>query len=205
MENVAILTYLAKQFPDARLLPQDLSEEARCISTMAWFASARSVDRSSGSGSRLVDGNSLVLPSSTETARVGLSAGARPEISFTLSSASSALAASAGVWCSNGKHDCGIGFHPSRRSRLRIAISDTPSLPRSRDCSSLSFSDAESFGRVPAPYGSRSERPRAVPQPVPKQRSLQPQSAPGNDACFVRSSRTIARSRFGSHIPIHTT
>jgi glutathione S-transferase len=39
-ENIAILTYLAKQFPDARLLPQDLSEEARCISTMAWFASA---------------------------------------------------------------------------------------------------------------------------------------------------------------------
>ena len=39
-ENVAILTYLAKQFPDARLLPQNLSEEARCISTMAWFASA---------------------------------------------------------------------------------------------------------------------------------------------------------------------
>jgi glutathione S-transferase len=31
--------YLAKQFPDAQLLPQDLSEEARCISTMAWFAS----------------------------------------------------------------------------------------------------------------------------------------------------------------------
>jgi glutathione S-transferase len=39
-ENVAILTYLAKRFPDAQLLPQDLSEEARCISTMAWFASA---------------------------------------------------------------------------------------------------------------------------------------------------------------------
>lgn len=39
-ENVAILTYLAKQFPDARLLPQSLSEEARCVSTMAWFASA---------------------------------------------------------------------------------------------------------------------------------------------------------------------
>jgi len=38
-ENVAILTYLAKQFSDARLLPQDLSEEAQCISTMAWFAS----------------------------------------------------------------------------------------------------------------------------------------------------------------------
>jgi len=39
-ENVAILTYLAKQFPDARLLPQNQLEEARCISTMAWFASA---------------------------------------------------------------------------------------------------------------------------------------------------------------------
>ena len=39
-ENVAILTYLAKQFPDARLLPQDLPEEAQCISTLAWFASA---------------------------------------------------------------------------------------------------------------------------------------------------------------------
>ena len=39
-ENVAILTYLAKQFPDARLLPETLSEEARCVSTMAWFASA---------------------------------------------------------------------------------------------------------------------------------------------------------------------
>src|ERR1700724_164536 len=38
-ENVAILTYLAKQFPDARLLPQNLLEEARCVSTMAWFAS----------------------------------------------------------------------------------------------------------------------------------------------------------------------
>jgi|HubBroStandDraft_6_1064221.scaffolds.fasta_scaffold21837_4 glutathione S-transferase len=39
-ENVAILTYLAKQFPDARLLPQNQLEEARCISTMAWFSSA---------------------------------------------------------------------------------------------------------------------------------------------------------------------
>jgi glutathione S-transferase len=39
-ENVAILTYLAKQFPDAQLLPQNLLEEARCLSTMAWFASA---------------------------------------------------------------------------------------------------------------------------------------------------------------------
>src|SRR5215470_2182391 len=38
-ENVAILTYLAKQFPDAWLLPKDISEESRCLSTMAWFAS----------------------------------------------------------------------------------------------------------------------------------------------------------------------
>jgi glutathione S-transferase len=38
-ENVAILTYLAKQFPQARLLPQSIIEEARCISMMAWFAS----------------------------------------------------------------------------------------------------------------------------------------------------------------------
>src|SRR5580693_6361273 len=39
-ENVAILTYLAKQFLDARLLPQNLIEEASCLSLMAWFASA---------------------------------------------------------------------------------------------------------------------------------------------------------------------
>jgi glutathione S-transferase len=38
-ENVAILTYLAKQFPQARLWPQSIIEEARCISMMAWFAS----------------------------------------------------------------------------------------------------------------------------------------------------------------------
>jgi glutathione S-transferase len=38
-ENVAILTYLAKQFPQARLLPESRIEEARCISMMAWFAS----------------------------------------------------------------------------------------------------------------------------------------------------------------------
>jgi len=38
-ENVAILTYLAKQFPEARLLPQGTIDESRCISTMAWFAS----------------------------------------------------------------------------------------------------------------------------------------------------------------------
>jgi glutathione S-transferase len=37
-ENVAILSYLAKRFPDARLLPADPLTEARCISTMAWFS-----------------------------------------------------------------------------------------------------------------------------------------------------------------------
>ena len=38
-ENVAILTYLAKQFPQAQLWPQSIIEEARCTSMMAWFAS----------------------------------------------------------------------------------------------------------------------------------------------------------------------
>ena len=37
-ENIAILTYLAKQFPEAQLLPPGTIEEARCISMMAWFA-----------------------------------------------------------------------------------------------------------------------------------------------------------------------
>ncbi len=37
-ENVAILSYLAKRFPEARLLPPDPFAEARCISTMAWFS-----------------------------------------------------------------------------------------------------------------------------------------------------------------------
>ena len=39
-ENVAILTYLARRFPEAHLLPDGAIEEARCLSTMAWFASA---------------------------------------------------------------------------------------------------------------------------------------------------------------------
>ena len=38
-ENVAILTYLAKRFPEAQLLPRGTIEEAHCISIMAWFAS----------------------------------------------------------------------------------------------------------------------------------------------------------------------
>jgi glutathione S-transferase len=37
-ENVAILTYLARQFPEAELLPRDLFEQVRCISAMAWLA-----------------------------------------------------------------------------------------------------------------------------------------------------------------------
>jgi glutathione S-transferase len=38
-ENVAILSYLARRFPQARLLPESTLDEARCISIMAWFAS----------------------------------------------------------------------------------------------------------------------------------------------------------------------
>jgi len=37
-ENVAILTYVARRFPEAKLFPADPFEEARCISTMAWFS-----------------------------------------------------------------------------------------------------------------------------------------------------------------------
>ncbi len=37
-ENVAILYYLAKRFPEAKLLPADLLAEARCVSTMAWLS-----------------------------------------------------------------------------------------------------------------------------------------------------------------------
>jgi glutathione S-transferase len=39
IENTAILTYLARRFPEKRLLPADPSEEARCIATMCWFSS----------------------------------------------------------------------------------------------------------------------------------------------------------------------
>ena len=37
-ENVAILTYVARRFPEAKLFPADPFEEARCISTMAWLS-----------------------------------------------------------------------------------------------------------------------------------------------------------------------
>ena len=38
VENTAILTYLAKQFPQANLLPADLVGEGQCIGAMAWFS-----------------------------------------------------------------------------------------------------------------------------------------------------------------------
>lgn len=37
-ENTAILTYLARRFPEKRLLPSDPLHEALCISKMAWFS-----------------------------------------------------------------------------------------------------------------------------------------------------------------------
>ncbi len=37
-ENTAILTYLARQFPQANLLPADPVGEAHCIGAMAWFS-----------------------------------------------------------------------------------------------------------------------------------------------------------------------
>jgi glutathione S-transferase len=37
-ENVAILFYVAKRFPGANLVPYDLMEQARCVSTMAWLS-----------------------------------------------------------------------------------------------------------------------------------------------------------------------
>src|SRR4029079_3595489 len=39
-ENVGILTYLGRRFPESHLLPGGSIEEARCLSMMAWFASA---------------------------------------------------------------------------------------------------------------------------------------------------------------------
>ena len=37
-ENTAILTYLARQFPQANLMPADPVAEAHCIGAMAWFS-----------------------------------------------------------------------------------------------------------------------------------------------------------------------
>ena len=39
-ENTAILTYIGKRYPEKNLLPKDPIEEARCISTMAWFSNS---------------------------------------------------------------------------------------------------------------------------------------------------------------------
>ncbi|MBI2180189.1 MAG: glutathione S-transferase family protein, partial [Deltaproteobacteria bacterium] len=39
VENTAILTYLARRFPEKKLMPADPFEEARCIATMCWFSS----------------------------------------------------------------------------------------------------------------------------------------------------------------------
>jgi glutathione S-transferase len=39
VENTAILTYLARRFPEKKLMPADPAEEARCIGTMCWFSS----------------------------------------------------------------------------------------------------------------------------------------------------------------------
>ena len=39
VENTAILTYLARRFPEKKLMPSDPAEEARGIATMCWFSS----------------------------------------------------------------------------------------------------------------------------------------------------------------------
>jgi glutathione S-transferase len=39
-ECVAILAYLARRYPKAQLLPTDDVDQARCIATLAWIASA---------------------------------------------------------------------------------------------------------------------------------------------------------------------
>jgi glutathione S-transferase len=38
VENTAILSYLARRYPEAKLLPADPVDEANCIGTMAWFS-----------------------------------------------------------------------------------------------------------------------------------------------------------------------
>ena len=39
-ENTAILAYIARRFPDKKLLPDDPLEQAQCISTMAWLSNS---------------------------------------------------------------------------------------------------------------------------------------------------------------------
>lgn len=43
-ENIAILGFIASRFPAAGLLPNDPIEQAKCISTLAWFASTLHID-----------------------------------------------------------------------------------------------------------------------------------------------------------------
>jgi len=43
-ENVAILGWVARRFPQAGLLPADALDEALCLSTVAWFASTLHID-----------------------------------------------------------------------------------------------------------------------------------------------------------------
>lgn len=47
-ENVAILSYLARAFPEAGLLPDDPVQAAQCLSIMGWFASTVHIDRRQG-------------------------------------------------------------------------------------------------------------------------------------------------------------
>jgi glutathione S-transferase len=39
-ENTAILSYLGRRYPEKNLFPTDPLEQARCISTMAWFSNS---------------------------------------------------------------------------------------------------------------------------------------------------------------------
>jgi glutathione S-transferase len=38
-ESVAVLTYIGRAFPEAKLLPVDDVEQARCVATMSWIVS----------------------------------------------------------------------------------------------------------------------------------------------------------------------
>lgn len=39
-ENTAILSYLGRRYPEKNLFPTDPLEQARCVSTMAWFSNS---------------------------------------------------------------------------------------------------------------------------------------------------------------------
>lgn len=44
-ENIAIISFLARSFPDSRLLPEDPFDAARCIAIMGWFSSTVHLNR----------------------------------------------------------------------------------------------------------------------------------------------------------------